>query len=60
MLTASARCRFRSSHACSPNRFSAAKTAAIAAAPAYLHSVKLAFEAPRFWETNDHIFGELA
>ncbi len=27
---------------------------------AYLHSVKLAFEAPRFWETDDDIFGGLA
>ena len=30
------------------------------AAPPYLHSVKLAFEAPRFWETDDNIFGGLA
>jgi monoamine oxidase len=43
-----------------PSDFSAAKKAAIAAAPAYLHSVKLAFEAPRFWETDDNIFGGLA
>jgi monoamine oxidase len=42
------------------NDFSAQKKAAIAAAPAYLHSVKLAFEAPRFWETDDFIFGGLA
>jgi monoamine oxidase len=40
--------------------FSAAKKAAIAGAPAYLHSVKLAFEAPRFWESDDNIFGGLA
>jgi monoamine oxidase len=40
--------------------FSAAKKTAIAGAPAYLHSVKLAFEAPRFWETDDNIFGGLA
>jgi monoamine oxidase len=40
--------------------FSAAKKAAIAAAPAYLHSVKLAFQAPRFWESDDNIFGGLA
>ncbi len=43
-----------------PTDFSVAKTAAITASPAYLHSVKLAFEAPRFWETDDHIFGGLA
>ena len=42
-----------------PNDFSAAKKAAIAGAPPYLHSVKLAFEAPRFWE-DDNIFGGLA
>jgi monoamine oxidase len=39
--------------------FSPAKKAAIAGAPPYLHSVKLAFEAPRFWE-DDNIFGGLA
>jgi monoamine oxidase len=43
-----------------PSDFSPAKKAAITAAPAYLHSVKLAFEAPRFWETDDFIFGGLA
>jgi monoamine oxidase len=43
-----------------PSDFSAAKKAAIAGAPAYLHSVKLAFESPRFWETDDSIFGGLA
>jgi monoamine oxidase len=43
-----------------PSDFSAAKKAAIAAAPPYLHSVKLAFEAPRFWESDDNIFGGLA
>jgi monoamine oxidase len=43
-----------------PNDFSPAKNAAIAAAPPYLTSVKLAFEAPRFWETDDNIFGGLA
>ena len=43
-----------------PSDFSAAKKAAIAAGPAYLHSVKLAFEAPRFWESDDNIFGGLA
>jgi monoamine oxidase len=43
-----------------PSDFSAAKKAAITGAPAYLHSVKLAFEAPRFWESDDNIFGGLA
>ena len=43
-----------------PNDFSAAKKAAIVGAPAYLHSVKLAFQAPRFWESDDNIFGGLA
>lgn len=43
-----------------PSDFSPAKTAAIAGAPAYLHSVKLAFEAPRFWERDDSIYGGLA
>ena len=43
-----------------PSDFSPAKKAAIAGGPAYLHSVKLAFEAPRFWETDDNIFGGLA
>jgi len=43
-----------------PSDFSPAKKAAIAAAPPYLHSVKLAFEAPRFWEADDNIFGGLA
>jgi monoamine oxidase len=43
-----------------PSDFSPAKKAAIAGAPPYLHSVKLAFEAPRFWETDDNIFGGLA
>ena len=42
-----------------PSDFSAAKQAAIKAAPPYLHSVKLAFEAPRFWEDED-IFAGLA
>ncbi len=40
--------------------FSAAKKAAIAGGPPYLRSVKLAFESPRFWETDDNIFGGLA
>jgi monoamine oxidase len=43
-----------------PSDFSAAKRAAIAGAPAYLRSVKLGFEAPRFWEADDNIFGGLA
>lgn len=43
-----------------PSDFSAAKKAAIAAAPPYLHSVKLAFQSRRFWETDDNIFGGLA
>jgi monoamine oxidase len=42
-----------------PADFSPAKKAAIAGAPPYLHSVKLGFEAPRFWE-DDNIFGGLA
>lgn len=40
--------------------FSAAKRNAIASAPTYLHGVKVAFEAPRFWEEDDDIFGGLA
>ena len=40
--------------------FSPAKKAAIAGAPPYVHSVKVAFEAPRFWESDDHIYGGLA
>jgi len=43
-----------------PSDFSPAKKAAITGAPGYLRSVKLAFEAPRFWETDDNIFGGLA
>jgi monoamine oxidase len=43
-----------------PSDFSPAKKAALAAGPAYLHSVKLAYEAPRFWERDDNIFGGLA
>lgn len=43
-----------------PSDFSPAKKAAITAAPGYLHSVKLAFEAPRFWERDDNIFGGVA
>ena len=39
--------------------FSSAKKAALTAV-AYANSVKVAFEAPRFWETDDNIFGGLA
>ena len=42
-----------------PNDFSAAKQAALKGVN-YLPSVKVAFEAPRFWETDDHIYGGLA
>ena len=41
-----------------PSDFSLAKQAAIAKVP-YLHSVKAAFEAPRFWEQDDAIYGGL-
>ena len=41
------------------NDFSPAKKAAFTAGQ-QLPSVKLAFEAPRFWETDDNIFGGLA
>jgi monoamine oxidase len=43
-----------------PSDFSPAKQAALTAAPPYLRSVKVAFEAPRFWETDDSIYGGLA
>jgi monoamine oxidase len=43
-----------------PSDFTTAKKAAIAAAPGYQHSVKVAFEAPRFWELDDDIYGGLA
>ncbi|MFL6751872.1 MAG: flavin monoamine oxidase family protein [Sphingomicrobium sp.] len=42
-----------------PNDFSPAKNAALKAVD-YLPSVKVGFEAPRFWETDDDIFGGLA
>ena len=42
-----------------PNDFSAAKQAALKSVN-YLPSVKVAFEAPRFWETDDNIFGGVA
>ena len=42
-----------------PNDFSPAKRAALASVT-YLDAVKVAFEAPRFWETDDFIYGGLA
>jgi monoamine oxidase len=42
-----------------PNDFSPAKNAALKGVQ-YLPSVKVAFEAPRFWESDDNIFGGLA
>ena len=42
-----------------PSDFSPAKKNAISNAPNYLHSVKVGFEAPRFWERDDNIFGGL-
>jgi monoamine oxidase len=42
-----------------PNDFSPAKNAALKSVQ-YLPSVKVAFEAPRFWEIDDNIFGGLA
>jgi monoamine oxidase len=42
-----------------PNDFSPAKKAALSRIP-YLHSVKVAFESPRFWETDDFIYGGVA
>jgi monoamine oxidase len=42
-----------------PNDFSAAKKAAMRNVP-YLHSVKVAFESPRFWESDDNVFGGVA
>lgn len=42
-----------------PNDFSPAKKAALSGIP-YLHSVKVAFEAPRFWEIDDFVFGGVA
>jgi len=41
------------------NDFSPEKKAALRGVP-YLPSVKVGFEAPRFWETDDNIFGGLA
>jgi monoamine oxidase len=42
-----------------PSDFSAAKNAALGSV-AYRPSVKVAFEAPRFWESDDSIYGGLA
>ena len=42
-----------------PNDFSSVKNAALKNVQ-YLPSVKVAFEAPRFWESDDNIFGGLA
>ena len=42
-----------------PNDFSPAKKAALKGVN-YLASVKVGFEAPRFWESDDNIFGGLA
>ena len=42
-----------------PSDFSPAKQAALKGID-YLPSVKLAFEAPRFWETDDFLYGGLA
>jgi monoamine oxidase len=42
-----------------PSDFSPAKKAALKGVN-YLPSVKVAFEAPRFWETDDNLFGGLA
>ncbi|MCL6698109.1 FAD-dependent oxidoreductase [Sphingomonas sp. NSE70-1] len=42
-----------------PNDFSAPKKAALKGIN-YLPSVKVAFEAPRFWETDNDLFGGLA
>ena len=42
-----------------PSDFAAPKKAALSDVP-YLKSAKIAFEAPRFWERDDHIYGGLA
>ena len=42
-----------------PSDFSPSKKAALKAVD-YLKSAKVAFEAPRFWERDDHIYGGLA
>ncbi|WP_283937640.1 flavin monoamine oxidase family protein [Sphingomonas hankyongi] len=41
-----------------PNDFSPAKKAAFRAVN-YFQPIKVAFESPRFWETDDHIYGGL-
>jgi monoamine oxidase len=42
-----------------PSDLSAGKKAALKAVP-YVKSAKIAFEAPRFWERDDHVYGGLA
>lgn len=42
-----------------PSDFSPAKTAALQGIE-YLPSVKVAFESPRFWERDEHLYGGLA
>ena len=42
-----------------PSDFSPAKKAALQGID-YLRSVKVAFESPRFWETDEHLYGGLA
>lgn len=42
-----------------PSDFAAGKMAALKAVP-YLKSAKVAFEAPRFWERDEHVYGGLA
>ncbi|MEO6581813.1 MAG: FAD-dependent oxidoreductase [Sphingomicrobium sp.] len=42
-----------------PSDFSLAKKAALQGID-YLPSVKVAFESPRFWETDEHLYGGLA
>ncbi|MCY7272029.1 MAG: FAD-dependent oxidoreductase [Sphingomonas bacterium] len=42
-----------------PSDFSPAKKAALKGVD-YLKSAKVAFEAPRFWERDDHVYGGLA
>lgn len=42
-----------------PSDFGPGKRAALKAVP-YLKSAKVAFEAPRFWERDDHVYGGLA
>lgn len=42
-----------------PNDFATGKKAALKNVP-YLKSAKIAFEAPRFWERDDHVYGGLA